>query len=75
MAITKPVFGYAADALGLRILTPHSFPSLAIGGVDDPAPQDVQSAEERLFNRQSGSSCFFYNQQAVAADHQNNCSA
>jgi len=63
VAITEPVFGYGATALGLKILTPPSF-ALAMQQGIDPSPQDVQT-EERLFT-QNKVRCFFYNQQAVA---------
>jgi zinc/manganese transport system substrate-binding protein len=63
VAITEPVFGYAALAMGFKILTPNSF-AMAIMQGNDPAPQDVQT-EEDLFTR-NAVKCFFYNQQAVA---------
>lgn len=63
IAITEPVFGYAADALGFRILTPRSF-ALAIQQGNDPSPQDVQ-AEKGLFTG-GKIRLFYYNQQAVA---------
>jgi zinc/manganese transport system substrate-binding protein len=63
VAITEPVFGYAANALGLKILTPPSF-ALAIQEGNDPAPQDVQ-VEKSLFTGNKVT-VFFYNQQAVA---------
>ena len=63
VAITEPVFGYAANALGLQILTPPSF-ALAIQEGNDPAPQDVQ-VEKSLFTGNKVK-VFFYNQQAVA---------
>jgi zinc/manganese transport system substrate-binding protein len=63
VAITEPVFGYAVQAMGLKILTPDAF-ALAIMEGNDPSPQDVQ-VEKGLFtgNRVK---VFFYNQQAVA---------
>ena len=63
IAITEPVFGYAAEAMGLKILTPNSF-ALAIMEGNDPSPQDVQ-VEKGLFTG-SKVKAFFYNQQAVA---------
>jgi zinc/manganese transport system substrate-binding protein len=63
VAITEPVFGYAANALGFKILTPNSF-AMAIMQGNDPAPQDVL-AEQDLFTRNEVK-VFFYNQQAVA---------
>jgi Zinc-uptake complex component A periplasmic len=63
VAITEPVFGYEAQALGLRILTPPSF-ALAIMDGNDPSPQDTQT-EISLFTAKRVK-VFFYNQQAVA---------
>lgn len=63
VAITEPVFGYEALALGLKILTPNSF-ALAIMQGNDPSPQDAQT-ETDLFT-QNRVKVFFYNQQAVA---------
>ena len=63
VAVTEPVFGYAAQALGLQILTPSSF-ALAIMEGNDPSPQDAQS-EIDLFTK-NRVKVFFYNQQAVA---------
>jgi zinc/manganese transport system substrate-binding protein len=61
--VTEPVFGYALDAAGLRVLTPRSF-QLAIQEGNDPAPQDVQ-IEKGLFTGNKVK-LFAYNQQAVA---------
>jgi zinc/manganese transport system substrate-binding protein len=63
VAITEPVFGYAALSMGLKILTPNSF-AMAIMQGNDPAPQDIQT-EQDLLTRNTVK-CFFYNQQAVA---------
>jgi zinc/manganese transport system substrate-binding protein len=63
IAITEPVFGYAAQAMGLKILTPTTF-ALAIMQGNDPSPQDVQ-VEKGLFTANKVK-IFFYNQQAVA---------
>ena len=63
VAVTKPVFGYALAAAGLRVLTPSSF-QLAIQEGNDPAPQDVQ-IEKGLFTGNKVK-LFAYNQQAVA---------
>ena len=63
VAVTEPVFGYALDAAGLRVLTPRSF-QLAIQEGNDPAPQDVQ-IEKGLFTGNKVK-LFAYNQQAVA---------
>jgi zinc/manganese transport system substrate-binding protein len=63
VAITEPVFGYEAQALGLRILTPPSFAMAIMDGID-PSPQDTQT-EISLFTARRVK-VFFYNQQAVA---------
>ena len=63
VAVTEPVFDYAAQAAGLRILTPAPFQAAVMGGTD-PAPQDVQRQKD-LFSRRA-IKAFFYNQQAVA---------
>jgi len=63
VAVTEPVFDYAAQAAGLRILTPAPFQAAVMGGTD-PAPQDVQRQKD-LFRRRA-IKVFFYNQQAVA---------
>lgn len=62
IAVTEPVFGYAAAALGLDVRTPYSF-QLAVMEGNDPAPQDVQT-EQNLFT-QHRVKVFIYNQQAV----------
>lgn len=62
VAVTEPVFGYAAAALGLDVLTPYSF-QLAVMEGNDPSPQDVQ-AERSLFTRNSVK-VFIYNRQAM----------
>ncbi len=63
VAITEPVFGYALNALGFRVLTPPSF-ALAIQEGNDPSPQDVQMEQNLL--TQNKVKLFAYNQQAVA---------
>jgi len=63
IAVTEPVFGYAAAAVGLTVLTPHSF-QLAIQEGNDPSPQDVQTEENLLTSNRV--KMFAYNQQAVA---------
>ena len=63
VAVTEPVFDYAALAAGLKILTPYSFQAAIMGGTD-PSPQDVQF-EKNLFSKRA-IKAFFYNQQAVA---------
>lgn len=62
VAVTEPVFGYAAQAVGLDVLTPRSF-QLAIQEGNDPAPQDVQAVENLLTRRKV--KVLLYNQQAV----------
>jgi zinc/manganese transport system substrate-binding protein len=63
VAVTEPVFDYAAKAAGLKILTPYTFQAAIMGGTD-PSPQDVQ-LQKGLFSKKS-IRVFFYNQQAVA---------
>jgi len=63
IAVTEPVFDYAALAAGLRIVTPYSFQAAIMGGTD-PAPQDVQT-EKNLFSKRE-IRAFVYNRQAVA---------
>jgi zinc/manganese transport system substrate-binding protein len=63
VAVTEPVFDYAAQAAGLKIVTPYTFQSAIMGGTD-PSPQDVQF-QKNLFSKKS-IKAFFYNQQAVA---------
>lgn len=62
VAITEPVFGYALNAMGLSVLTPHRF-SLAIQEGNDPSPQDAQ-VEANLLS-QNKVKLFAYNQQTV----------
>lgn len=62
VAVTEPVFGYAAAALGLDVLTPYSF-QLAVMEGNDPSPQDVQT-EQNLFTH-NRVKVFIYNQQAI----------
>ncbi|MDB5056862.1 MAG: periplasmic solute binding protein [Chloroflexi bacterium] len=63
VAVTEPVFDYAAQAAGLNILTPYTFQAAIMGGTD-PSPQDVQ--RQKNFFSQKQIKVFFYNQQAVA---------
>lgn len=62
VAVTEPVFGYAAQAVGLHILTPRSF-QLAVQEGNDPAPQDVQAEQNLLAQRKV--KVLLYNQQAI----------
>lgn len=62
VAVTEPVFDYAASAVGLNVLTPSSF-QLAVMEGNDPSLQDVQT-EQNLFT-QNKVKVFIYNQQAV----------
>ncbi|MGH2410796.1 MAG: metal ABC transporter solute-binding protein, Zn/Mn family [Chloroflexota bacterium] len=59
IAVSEPVFDYAARAAGLRIVTPYSFQAAIMGGTD-PSPQDVQT-EKNLFSRRA-IRVFVYNQ-------------
>lgn len=63
VAVTEPVFDYAAQAAGLKILTPYTFQAAIMGGTD-PSPQDVQLQKNFFSKKQI--KAFFYNQQAVA---------
>ena len=63
VAVTEPVFDYAASAAGLKILTPYTFQAAIMGGTD-PSPQDVQLQKNFFSKKQI--KVFFYNQQAVA---------
>lgn len=63
VAVTEPVFDYAAQACGLKILTPYSFQAAIMDG-NDPAPQDVM-LQRNLFSKRQVK-VFFYNQQAIA---------
>jgi zinc/manganese transport system substrate-binding protein len=63
VAVTEPVFDYAAQAAGLKILTPYTFQAAIMGGTD-PSPQDVQ-LQKGFFSKKL-IKVFFYNQQAVA---------
>jgi zinc/manganese transport system substrate-binding protein len=62
VAVTEPVFGYAAAAVGLRVLTPRSF-QLAVQEGNDPAPQDVLAEQNLLTGKKV--KVLLYNQQAV----------
>jgi zinc/manganese transport system substrate-binding protein len=63
VAVTEPVFDYAVQAAGLKILTPYTFQAAIMGGTD-PSPQDVQL--QKGFFSKKAIKVFFYNQQAVA---------
>lgn len=63
VAVTEPVFDYAAQAVGLKILTPYTFQAAIMGGTD-PSPQDVQTQKNFFSKKQI--KLFVYNQQAVA---------
>ncbi len=62
VAVTEPVFGYAARAIGLTVATPLSF-QLAVQEGNDPSPQDVQAEKNLLSGNRV--KVFLYNQQAV----------
>lgn len=63
IAVTEPVFGYAAQAMGLKVLTPNTFAQAIMEG-NDPSPQDVQVEKGLLTGNKA--KAFFYSQQAVA---------
>jgi len=63
IAVTEPVFGYAAAAIGLNVLTPQSL-QLAIQEGNDPAPQDMQAEQDLLSGNRVR--LFAYNRQVIA---------
>lgn len=62
VAVTEPVFNYAADGMGLRILTPVSF-QRAIEEGNDPTLQDVETM--RALFKDHRVRVFLYNQQTI----------
>jgi zinc/manganese transport system substrate-binding protein len=59
---TEPVFGYMADALGLNVLTPHTFQKAIEEGEEPPAAA-VAQMEDQLRNHQV--KVLLYNMQTV----------
>ena len=62
VAVTEPVADYMLQAAGMNIKTPWGFQAAVMNGTD-PSPQDVQTQENLLRQRQV--KVFIYNQQAV----------
>ncbi len=62
VAVTEPVFGYAAAAIGLDIRTPRPF-ALAVQEGNDPSPRDVRTVQNLLAEKRV--KVLLYNQQAV----------
>jgi len=64
VAVTEPVADYMLQAAGMNIKTPWGFQAAVMNGTD-PSPQDVQTQENLLRQRQVNA--LIYNQQAVDA--------
>jgi zinc/manganese transport system substrate-binding protein len=62
VAVTEPVADYMLQAAGMNIKTPWGFQAAVMNGTD-PSPQDVQTQENLLTQKQV--KAFIYNQQAV----------
>ncbi len=62
VAVTEPVADYMLQAAGMNIKTPWGFQAAVMNGTD-PSPQDVQTQENLLRQRQV--KALIYNQQAV----------
>ncbi len=62
VAVTEPVADYMLQTAGMNIKTPWGFQAAVMNGTD-PSPQDVQTQENLLKQRQV--KAFIYNQQAV----------
>ena len=65
VGITEPVFGYMADALSLKILTPQTFIK-AIDEGDDPSAADKALYDEQIATKQI--KVFIYNSQNTTSD-------
>jgi zinc/manganese transport system substrate-binding protein len=65
VAITEPVFGYMAEALGLKVLTPATFIK-AIDEGEDPSAADTATFDEQISTRQI--KVFIYNSQNSTPD-------
>lgn len=64
IAATEPVFGYMAQALGLRVLTPHAFQKAIEEGVD-PSAAAIAQMEDQLKTHQV--KVLVYNTQTVSS--------
>ena len=62
VAVTEPVADYMLQAAGMNIKTPWGFQAAVMNGTD-PSPQDVQTQDNLLRQRQV--KALIYNQQAV----------
>jgi zinc/manganese transport system substrate-binding protein len=65
VGITEPVFGYMAEALGLKILTPATFIK-AIDEGEDPSAADKATYDEQIRTKQI--KVFIYNSQNATPD-------
>jgi zinc/manganese transport system substrate-binding protein len=65
VGLTEPVFGYMAEALGLKILTPETFIK-AIDEGEDPSAADKATYDEQIRTKQIR--VFIYNSQNSTAD-------
>jgi zinc/manganese transport system substrate-binding protein len=65
VGITEPVFGYMAEALGLKILTPETFIK-AIDEGEDPSSADKATYDEQIRTKQI--KVFIYNSQNATPD-------
>jgi zinc/manganese transport system substrate-binding protein len=65
IGITEPVFGYMADALGLKVLTPESFVK-AIDEGEEPSAADKATYDEQIATKQI--KVFIYNSQNSTPD-------
>lgn len=65
VGLTEPVFGYMAQALGLKVLTPETF-IRAIDEGDDPSAADKASFDQQIRIKQI--KVFIYNSQNATPD-------
>ena len=65
VGITEPVFGYMAEALGLKVLTPETFIK-AIDEGEDPSAADKATYDEQIRTKQI--KVFIYNSQNATPD-------
>ena len=65
VGITEPVFGYMAEALGLKVLTPETFIK-AIDEGEDPSAADKATYDEQIGTKQI--KVFIYNSQNATPD-------
>jgi zinc/manganese transport system substrate-binding protein len=65
IGITEPIFGYMADALDLKVLTPEGFIK-AIDEGEDPSAADKATYDEQIATKQI--KVFIYNSQNTTPD-------